>query len=206
MSARTPAKGHAAKHVHHRKHTAHKKHRPAGQKKTAAGAAHHVTTVAHHPHHPKPRGLALGDALPVCPFEAVAMSLRLLGQHVADDDVAGLWELAGRPEEGAGIGEALAIVAREGIVSVRPGQFDYRRLTAAECMRRLAGVRPCQLVPCRRLEPGVDLIEDFHALILGINTPGPHAVLATPDGWWSWGELYSPWTATIEEAWAVAWS
>jgi hypothetical protein len=43
-------------------------------------------------------------------------------------------------------------------------------------------------------------------LILGVDRPGPHAVLATADGWWSWGELYSPWPAAIEAAWAVSWS
>ena len=43
-------------------------------------------------------------------------------------------------------------------------------------------------------------------LILGVDLPGPHAVLATADGWWSWGELYCPCEfpdAVIEEAWAV---
>lgn len=46
-------------------------------------------------------------------------------------------------------------------------------------------------------------------LILGVDLPGPHAVLATPDGaWWSWGEPYDPaaWPdAVIEEAWEVRW-
>jgi hypothetical protein len=36
--------------------------------------------------------------------------------------------------------------------------------------------------------------------------PGPHAVLATRDGWWSWGELFTPWPARVSEAWAVSWS
>ena len=43
-------------------------------------------------------------------------------------------------------------------------------------------------------------------LILGIDLPGSHAVLATADGWWSWGELHCPCEfpdAVIEEAWAV---
>lgn len=47
------------------------------------------------------------------------------------------------------------------------------------------------------------------ALILGVDLPGPHAVLATADGWWSWGELHCPCEfpdAVIEEAWAVSWS
>ena len=44
-------------------------------------------------------------------------------------------------------------------------------------------------------------------LILGVDLPGSHAVLATADGWWSWGELYCPCEfpdAVIEEAWAVS--
>ena len=44
-------------------------------------------------------------------------------------------------------------------------------------------------------------------LILGVDLPGPHAVLATADGWWSWGELWCPCEfpdAVIEEAWAVS--
>jgi hypothetical protein len=44
-------------------------------------------------------------------------------------------------------------------------------------------------------------------LILGLDLPGPHAVLATADGWWSWGELHCPCEfpdAVIEEAWAVS--
>jgi len=45
-------------------------------------------------------------------------------------------------------------------------------------------------------------------LILGVDLPGPHAVLAVPGGWHSWGELYDPAAfpdAVIEEAWAVTW-
>ena len=44
-------------------------------------------------------------------------------------------------------------------------------------------------------------------LILGLALPAPHAVLATADGWWSWGELHCPCEfpdAVIEEAWAVS--
>jgi hypothetical protein len=50
------------------------------------------------------------------------------------------------------------------------------------------------------------LARPFHALILGIDVPGPHAVLATPAGWWSWGELHDPWPCRIDHAWAVSWS
>ena len=46
-------------------------------------------------------------------------------------------------------------------------------------------------------------------VILGLALPAPHAVLATADGWWSWGELHCPCEfpdAVTEEAWAVSWS
>lgn len=47
-----------------------------------------------------------------------------------------------------------------------------------------------------------------HGFILGVDLPGPHAVFATPAGWWSWGELHDPaeWPdAVIGEAWWVRW-
>ena len=55
-----------------------------------------------------------------------------------------------------------------------------------------------------------DLDSDLYrsGLILGVDLPGPHAVLTTPGGWWSWGELYDPAQfpdAVIEEAWEITW-
>lgn len=61
----------------------------------------------------------------------------------------------------------------------------------------------------RDSNPGFQSASEKLALILGLALPeGPHAVLATADGWWSWGELYDPSGfpgAVIEEAWAVTW-
>lgn len=173
--------GHGAKHTRSSKHVHGKtaKHHPKGQKK-----AHHVTkgvkahTVAHHPHHP--RGLAVGDWLPVCSLEAVAMSLRLAGQPVGDDEVAWLWELAGR--RWLSIPEAFAAAVAE---------FGT---TGAE-VYPLPKARACSYVVSPR--PSM--------LILGVDWPGPHAVLATPDGWWSWGKLWEPWTTAVSEAWEVTW-
>jgi hypothetical protein len=54
--------------------------------------------------------------------------------------------------------------------------------------------------------PGIVVTGRVYGVILGIDLPGPHAVLSAPEGWWSWGELTEPWTATVEEAWAVSWS
>ena len=44
--------------------------------------------------------------------------------------------------------------------------------------------------------------------IFGLELPGPHAVLAEPRRWWSWGKRYDPSDfpdARVEEAWAVTW-
>ena len=45
-------------------------------------------------------------------------------------------------------------------------------------------------------------------LVLGVDLPGPHAVLTVPGGWWSWGDLYDPADfpdAVIEEGWEITW-
>jgi len=40
-------------------------------------------------------------------------------------------------------------------------------------------------------------------LILGVDWPEPHAVVEVDGLWWSWGELYEPWTDQISEAWVI---
>jgi hypothetical protein len=201
VSAKAPRKGNSAKH--------------AGTKKHASAAAKHAAHVAHVAHlaheahlkaigkakavakpaaHAKPRAFAVGDLLPVCAFEAIAMSLRLAGQRVADDDVAGLWELCGAPSAGVPIGQALAAAALFGLAG-----------TAPTC-RPVQQPRTEALLARARIPGDLADFAPGHALILGIDAPGPHCVLATPRGWWSWGELYDPWPARIEEAWAVSWA
>lgn len=173
--------------------------KPAAKKTTAAAAktsskAAKTTTAKHTATAKKTatkktatvakKSLAIGDALPVCAFEAVAMSLRLAGQRVHDDDVAELWRLTGADPDGASAGDALAAAVRFGLADVRPVITGYN---AACC-------------------PEHSFYTPAGYLILGITHPFPHAVLATPDGWWSWGSLHSPWPAVIDEAWAVSWS
>ena len=235
------AAGHSSKHVSSKKHESTSKHNPAAAKKPAAShAAHKVTTKAKHATHAKARGFAVGDLLPVCAFEAIAMSLRLAGQFVHDDDVAHLWWLAGADPDGATVGDALAAAARFGLAGASMPH-------AVECLAKPirgegAGQRRYDLdsrdhLPAGEREFGVfgadgldvapfaveaqafppvereavlhravsEASDRGHALILGVDVPGPHCVLATPDGWWSWGELHDPWPARIEEAWAVRW-
>lgn len=240
MTAKTPVKGHASKHVHKAKkhHKAKGKHHPAAQPKPVGHGVNAgpqpVHTAAKPPSHAKPRGFAVGDLLPVCAFEALAMSLRLAGQFVHDDEVAGLWELAGAPPLGASLGATLDAASLHGLAGLRP----QRR----ERLERLGPVRladefglPGRDDETSPLGPFKDFLAgDFHDLILGavagrdlnpdalpfsatagrprqhlilgVDVPGPHAVLATADGWWSWGELHAPWPCRIEEAWAVAWA
>lgn len=142
----------------------------------------------------KKRGLALGDSVACCAAEALAMSLRLSGWPVSDEDVLALyWLTADDPDEGASIAEALEAAAEFGLA----GRVPRYGLAAASA----AGERATASLwlPTER---------SALSLILGVELPGPHTVLATPDGWHSWGELYDPAAfsgAVIEEAWAVTW-
>ena len=204
MSAKVAAKGHSRKHTaagKAKKATA--KHHPVHHKKPATHhAGHHVTAKGTHAHHAKAVGFAVGDLLPVCSFEALAMSLRLAGAAVSDDDMLGLWHLAGERE--VSIAEALAAAARFGLAGFRPQWFEIQRdLDVGKRRDALLGFwgDPPVIRESADVDPAY-----IHALILGVDLPGPHAVLATPDGWWSWGQLWSPWTRAVSEAWAVSWA
>lgn len=123
--------------------------------------------------------LALGGAVACCAAEAVAASLRLAGGAVTDADVLALHRAAGGGDEtGAAIVAVLEAAGESG----------------------LAGIRPVSFAP-------VDL-DDPAAVILGLALPAPHAVAASPEGWWSWGGLLSAADfpdAVIEETWEVTW-
>lgn len=211
MSAKTPVKGHTSKHVHKAKkhHKAKGKHHPAHNPNPVPQfrvvPPHAVGKPAGHP---KPRGFAVGDLLPACALEAVAMSLRLAGQRVSDDDVAGLWELYGE----LSIPDALAAFGQAGFrVQSAPDEFVFDDLDDDLAVLHLGARVGEQLNrhDAAQFEPLGGLVVDrpsVHALILGVDVPGPHAVLATADGWWSWGKLYDPWPCRVEEAWAVSWS
>lgn len=186
MTAKKAA-GHSAKHVSSSKHHVTSKHSPTAAKKAASGTKAKVATKGTHAKHAKAVGFAVGDLLPVCAFEAVAQSLRLAGQPVHDDEVAWLWELSGRRE--LSIPEALRMFSstqRRGTIVPPSGGLSY----SSRIWR----------------SPSRIISSWSTSLILGVDVPGPHAVLATPDGWWSWGELYDPWPCTVSEAWAVSWS
>jgi hypothetical protein len=100
-------------------------------------------------------------------------------------------------EEGLLIPDALEALAALGLIS----DFDAADLEDDFCLV------PGDLVDKRAANDDHDSDQSRrHGLILGVDLPGPHAVLATPDGWHSWGELYDPAgfpDAVVEEAWAV---
>jgi hypothetical protein len=146
-----------------------------------------------------------------CSAEAVAMSLRLAGQRVSDDEVVNLYRLTGAgDDDGASIAATLEAAAVLGL-----GLVEYEPLIMAGAGRVACGplaalgragewhgrVAVTALAADEHVE---------HSLILGLDLPeGPHAVYATSAGWWSWGELYPPSAfagAVIDEAWAVTWS
>jgi hypothetical protein len=199
--------GHSAKHVSSAKHTGTSKHSPTAAKKAKSGTKAKVTTKAKAATHAKAVSFAVGDWLPVCAFEALAQSLRLAGGAVSDEDVLELSWLAGGGEIApASILGALAAAFRFGLAGIRSlkvepllGEFRERGIEGAH--DSLISAAPGPLGEFFSGERGT-----VHGLILRIDQPGSHAVLATPDGWWSWGELYSPWPARVGEAWAVSWS
>lgn len=175
--------------VHHHVKPVHvtkavKAHRHAAAVKAAKTRAANAKKAKQHPR----RQLALGGGVACCSAEALAASLRLAGAAVSDADVLALyWRTADDEDAGASILATLEAAARFGLAGAQPASFA--------AMGADVGLRSLRLV---------DTPHD-RALILGISLPGPHAVLATADGWWSWGELYDPWTDRIDEAWKVSW-
>lgn len=210
---KTPAKGHTKKHTGTKKHHHTAKHHPVHHRGGATAHGHHVHAVAKHPKHAKARGLALADGVSCCAAQALAASLRLAGGRVDDDDVLALHEVtACCHDAGASILATLEAASGTGLAGWRPAAFAPAARGAYQALGRgLAGrtrERSCR-DDDQHPWPGECDLNVQHALILGVDLPGPHAVLATPAGWWSWGTLYDPATwpdAVIEEAWAVSWT
>jgi hypothetical protein len=182
-----------------KKPVAGKKGAPAGKPVTAHQA--HLAHLAHLARlglipapAPKPqrRMLALGDGVACCAAEAVAASLRLAGRPVSDADVLALYRrTADDPDTGATILATLEAACEFGLAGVRPTGFEM----GAPALERGFSARSTTA-------PGLQ------SLILGVDLPGPHAVLDDGVAWWSWGELYDPacWPdAVIEEAWTLTW-
>lgn len=199
-SATASASAKHTAHLKHLKHVAHLAHLAATGQKVTVKATPATPAKA-----TKAVAFAAGDLLPVCAFEAAAMSLRLAGQFVHDDEVAGLWELAGADPLGASVAAALDAAGDYGLAGFRP---EWTRVIPCQDAHLADGVLlpvgEDEAVLLGRLDE--TLAGPVHGLILRIDAPGPHAVLATADGWWSWGELYDPWACRVDQAWAVSWS
>lgn len=156
------------------------KHTPTAHKKAATAHKQTARRTATQVKAAHARALSAGD-VSCCSADALAWSARLAGWAVSAADVLELYKLT-------------ADSACEGATVV--ATLD------AACVFGLGGVRPLGFGRVTDLEtPG--------PLILGVDLPGRHTVLALPDGHWlTWGVRYPPWcfpAAVIEEAWAVTW-
>ena len=193
--AKHPAHAKAAKATKKKTSKARSKAAKSTKHKATAATSKHAAHEAHLKHlhqlheehlaHEKKVGLSLAEGVECCAAEALAASLRLAGGVVSDDDVLELhWRAGGTADDGVSILAALEAAQEYGI-----GAF---RLVSFGCVKSPYEIR------------AIDT-----PLILGLELPGPHAALAEPGRWWSWGKRYDPAAfpgAVIEEAWAVSWA
>ena len=177
-----------AKHTGTSKHTRTAKQIAASKKAAAASAkarkGHKVKTKAKQATHAKATTLALTSRdVGCCGAEALAASLRLEGVSVPDAEMLDLfWRAGGHPDKGLPLVTLLEAASEAGLAGFRPS-FEAADLG--------------------------EVHDGGRQLILAAELPGPHAVLATDEGWWSWGELWCPCEfpdAAVEEAWAVTWA
>lgn len=189
------AKGQTAKHAPAKtkhapaaktKHTAAAKHHPskaqaAAQKawqsagSKASATARHKAAVARHAQHAKPVTWSPGWDVSCCGAEALAVSLRLTGAAVADEDVLALyWRTTSDPGAGATLWDTLQAAAEHG----------------------LAGVRPVAARPAEHLADGV---------LVAVELAEPHAVVLDGGvwSWGEWWPVTRP--LAVLEAWEVTW-
>lgn len=202
-----PARGVSPKHAGTAKHGGTRKHHPVHHKAAAKGAhggkgapPHSTGSPVHVVRkiggHPKPRKLSPGDVA-CCSARAVGTLLGL-----TDDEVLALyWLTADGPDDGASIEDTLEALR------LGHSSLPVRSYTITAGLPRQSRERDSNPRLQSASEWPAPAVLPASALILGLALPeGPHAVLATGDGWWSWGELYDPSGfpgAVIEEAWAV---
>lgn len=206
MKQSAASTGSTAKHAGTAKQGGTRKHAPAAKKPAAKQGARKSTTVAKPAAPAKARKLALGS-LSCCSAQAVAMSARLAGAVMGADDIEALyWATAASEDAGASILATLEAASAFGLAGHYPhGAFDGS-LSHLNIDLRRGGVVE---VPHLDESPYIGELVHGRSVILGLELPGPHAVLAVGGTWWSWGR---PWhrsafpNARVEEAWAVVWS
>ena len=169
--------------------------RTAPAKTKAAAAKHHpaaktlsgpvtgtvvVTTAKARTTKPKVKQWSPGSLVACCSAEALAASLRLAGGACGDADTLGLYfGITPDPDAGTSILDALQAAVAHGLAGAIPG-----------------------------FQPVTGWGDQTTTLVAGVDLPEPHAVLITPDAWWSWGE---PWPesafsrARITDMWEVTW-
>lgn len=187
----------------------------AAAAKAAATRKHRAAAAAKHHHkgsakHSKKRGLAnVEGGLACCAAEALAMSLRLAGWPVSDAEVVNLYRLtAAGPDGGASIEDTLNAAARVGLAGFRVAGFGVLTRDREFAVDVRAAAAPHAALSAAVAAPALAALGHAASLVLGVELPGSHAVLATADGWWSWGEPFNPaaWPGlVVEEAWAVSW-
>jgi hypothetical protein len=178
-------------------------------KKHAGGAKHHAAGTKHHPHHESAherkarahdRKVAAAHGKPGKPGKTAkpAKAKQLaLGDDVAccsAEALAASLRLSGWPVTNEDVLALYRLTAADDDV----GATIQEALEAA-MWAGLAGVRVTAYWPASPASP---------AVLLGLTEPA-HAVLATPEGWWSWGQLYEHEflaSAGIDEAWELRWA
>jgi hypothetical protein len=80
--------------------------------------------------HPAKRGAPLTlDDMPVCTVQAMAASLHIAGKQIDEDDIMALYHMAGSPDEGLSILEALVAAQTYGLGGAYPVFRPARALT-----------------------------------------------------------------------------
>lgn len=180
------AKGTTKKHAGGTKHAGSHKHAPskaqqAARKKFQAAGAHaaHQKAVARHATHAKPVKWSPTSDVSCCAIEALAASLRLTGQPVADADILDLyWRITDDPDAGATLETAIGAAAEFG----------------------LGGARLVGAHPASTLVDGV---------VFGVDLAERHALTVDRHGVWSWGEWRPAscgLLAAADEAWTLDWA
>jgi hypothetical protein len=211
------------KHAGTAKHKATPKHKPTAHKKAATAHKQTARRTALTAKAAHARALSVGD-VSCCTADALAASLRLTGWTVTAADVLALYRLtADCADQGASIVATLDAAYVFGLAGVRPVSFE--RAGPAEDLVTAEGGRnhPELGVGEHLAEPVAQLLLDglshgrnlalgskspSHGLILGVDLPGRHTVLASEGRWLTWGRWYDPsgWPdAVIEEGWWVRW-